>query len=62
MNRNFINPEKLPDWSGMFSQVVTVEKNGLQFIHVAGQVGVDADKSLIGSGNFGSRRNRRSSI
>jgi enamine deaminase RidA (YjgF/YER057c/UK114 family) len=53
MNRTFINPEKLPDWSGMFSQVVTVEKNGLKFIHVSGQVGVDASKSLVGSGNFG---------
>lgn len=36
MKRKYINPTTLPDWSGMFSQVVTVEHQGLLFIHLSG--------------------------
>ncbi len=36
----------------MFSQVVTTEKNGVKFVHISGQVGVDADKKLVGDGSL----------
>jgi enamine deaminase RidA (YjgF/YER057c/UK114 family) len=52
MKKKYINPTTLPDWSGMFSQVVTVEHQGLLFIHLSGQVGVDAHKNLTGNGSL----------
>lgn len=52
MKKKYINPTTLPDWSGMFSQVVTVEHQELLFIYLSGQVGVDANKDLAGSGDF----------
>jgi enamine deaminase RidA (YjgF/YER057c/UK114 family) len=52
MQKHFVNPESLPDWSTMFTQVVVVEHDGLKFLHVSGQVGVDQDKLLTGNGNF----------
>ncbi len=52
MQKHFYNPESLPDWSSMFTQVVVVEHNGLKFIRISGQVGVDRDKQLTGNGNF----------
>jgi enamine deaminase RidA (YjgF/YER057c/UK114 family) len=51
MKREHINPKALPDWSGMFSQVVITEQNGLKFVHISGQVGVDQDKNLVGDGS-----------
>lgn len=47
-----LNPRDLPDWSETFSQVVVVEHEGLQLVHVSGQVGVDAEKRLAGDGSF----------
>lgn len=52
MKRKHINPRTLPNWSGMFSQVVVTEKNGLRFIHISGQVGVGPDKNIIGRNNL----------
>ncbi|WP_373549779.1 RidA family protein [Haliscomenobacter sp.] len=52
MKHEYHNPQTLPDWSGMFSQVVVTEKNGLKFIHISGQVGVDQTKKLVGDGSF----------
>ncbi len=52
MQKQYINPEHLLDWSGMFTQVIVVERHGLKFIHISGQVGVDKHKKLKGSGSF----------
>jgi enamine deaminase RidA (YjgF/YER057c/UK114 family) len=52
MKRKFINPTSLPNWSSMFTQVVVTEKNGLNFIHISGQVGVDSTKKLVGNGSL----------
>lgn len=52
MKKKYINPTTLPDWSSMFSQVVTIEHEGLLFVHLSGQVGVNANKDLAGSGDL----------
>ena len=52
MKREHLNPQTLPDWSGMFSQVVVTEQNGLKFVHISGQVGVDQTKKLVGDGSL----------
>lgn len=52
MKHGYFNPPALPDWSGMFSQVVVTEKNGFKFVHISGQVGVDESKKLVGDGSF----------
>lgn len=52
MHRKHLNPPALPDWSSMFSQIVVTELNGLKFIHISGQVGVDQDKKLAGDGSL----------
>jgi enamine deaminase RidA (YjgF/YER057c/UK114 family) len=52
MKHEYFNPPALPDWSGMFSQVVVTEKNGLKLVHISGQVGVDETKKLVGDGSF----------
>ncbi|WP_373516035.1 RidA family protein [Persicitalea sp.] len=51
MKREHLNPETLPDWSGMFNQVVVTEKHGLRLIHISGQVGVDRAKKVVGEGS-----------
>ena len=52
MQRTFINPAGLPDWKEFFTQVVTVESHGVKTIYVSGQVGVDAQQNLVGTGDF----------
>ena len=52
MKRQYINPPTLPDWSGMFSQVVVTEYHGLRFVHISGQVGVDQTKKVTGNGSL----------
>ncbi len=52
MKHEHHNPKTLPDWSGMFSQLVVTEKNGLKFVHISGQVGVDETKKLVGDGSL----------
>lgn len=52
MEWNHLNPPDLPDWSSFFSQVVCVECQGVKQVFVAGQVGVDAQKRLVGDGGF----------
>lgn len=52
MKRGYINPKTLPDWSSMVTQVVVTEKNGLKFIHISGQVGVDPAKKVVGNGSI----------
>ncbi|MGD1894870.1 MAG: RidA family protein [Cyclobacteriaceae bacterium] len=52
MKREYSNPSALPDWSGMFTQIVTTEKQGLRLVHISGQVGVDQDKKIVGDGSL----------
>lgn len=52
MKKYYLNPTILPDWSTYFSQVAVVEKNGIKIIYVAGQVGVDNQKNLVGNGKL----------
>jgi enamine deaminase RidA (YjgF/YER057c/UK114 family) len=52
MNRKHLNTPTLPDWSSMFSQIVLTEQNGLNFIYISGQVGVDQDKKLAEDGSL----------
>lgn len=55
MQKTFINPAALPDWKDFFTQVVTVENQGVKTIYVSGQVGVDNQKNLVGTGDFSSQ-------
>ena len=52
MKKYYLNPATLPDWSNYFSQVAVIEKNGIKTIYVAGQVGVDRHKNLVGNGEL----------
>ena len=52
MKKYYLNPATLPDWSNYFSQVAVSEKNGIKTIYVAGQVGVDRHKNLVGNGEL----------
>ena len=52
MNKYYLTPASLPDWSNYFSQVAVIEKNGIKTIYVAGQVGVDRHKNLVGNGEL----------
>lgn len=52
MKKYYLTPASLPDWSTYFSQVSVVEKNGIKTIYVAGQVGVDNHKKLVGNGEL----------
>ena len=52
MKKYYLTPATLPDWSDYFSQVTVIEKNGLKFIYLAGQVGVDRQKNLVGNGEL----------
>ncbi len=52
MKKYYLTPATLPDWSNYFSQVAVVEKNGFKTIYLAGQVGVDHQKNLVGNGEL----------
>ncbi len=52
MNKYYLTPATLPDWSDYFSQVAVIEKNGIKTIYIAGQVGVDRHKNLVGNGEL----------
>jgi enamine deaminase RidA (YjgF/YER057c/UK114 family) len=52
MHKEFLNPHNLPDWRPAFSQVVIVKAGGVRTIYVAGQVSVDAERSLVGMGDL----------
>lgn len=52
MKKSYLTPATLPDWSTYFSQVAVVEKNGIKMIYLAGQVGVDNQKNLVGNGQL----------
>ncbi|MDY7012027.1 MAG: RidA family protein [Cyanobacteriota bacterium] len=52
MKKYYLTPATLPDWRTYFSQVAVVEKNGIKIIYLAGQVGVDNQKNLVGNGEL----------
>lgn len=52
LQKTFLNPENLPSWPDFFSNTVTVEKNDIKTIYLAGQVGIDENKNLVGEGDF----------
>jgi enamine deaminase RidA (YjgF/YER057c/UK114 family) len=58
VERNYLNPPDLPDWSSFFSQVVCVEGHGVKHVFISGQVGVDAQKQLAGDGGFEAQTER----
>ena len=43
------NPEGVFKSPGNYSQVVTVETLGVKFLYLAGQVGLDSNKELVGN-------------
>jgi enamine deaminase RidA (YjgF/YER057c/UK114 family) len=55
MDKEFLNPNDLPDWRPAFSQVVIVKAGGVRTIYVAGQVSVDAERKLVGAGDLKSQ-------
>ena len=52
LKKSYITPATLPDWSSYFSQIAVVEKHGMKMIYLAGQVGVDRQKNLVGNGTL----------
>jgi enamine deaminase RidA (YjgF/YER057c/UK114 family) len=52
LKKYYLTPATLPDWSTYFSQLAVVEKNGIKTIYLAGQVGVDNQKNLVGNGTL----------
>jgi enamine deaminase RidA (YjgF/YER057c/UK114 family) len=58
VERNYLNPADLPDWSSFFSQVICVEGHGARHVFISGQVGVDAQKRLAGDGGFEAQTER----
>jgi enamine deaminase RidA (YjgF/YER057c/UK114 family) len=52
MEKEFLNPPDLPNWSHAFSQVVIVKAGGVRTIYVSGQVSVDERRKLIGAGDL----------
>jgi enamine deaminase RidA (YjgF/YER057c/UK114 family) len=52
MEKEFLNPPDLPNWSHAFSQVVIVKAGGVRTIYVSGQVSVDERRELIGAGDL----------
>jgi len=52
MEKKFLNPDNLPDWRPVFSQVVVVKSRDAHTIYIAGQVAVDERRNLIGAGDL----------
>jgi enamine deaminase RidA (YjgF/YER057c/UK114 family) len=49
MEKEFINPQALPNWEQSFTQVVTVSPvEPTKTVYVSGQVAVDQEQNLIG--------------
>jgi enamine deaminase RidA (YjgF/YER057c/UK114 family) len=58
MNKEFLNPTELPNWEQVFSQIVIVTSGATKTIYIAGQVSVDSEKNLIGTGDLGMQATR----
>jgi enamine deaminase RidA (YjgF/YER057c/UK114 family) len=48
MNKEFINPDTLPNWEQTFSQIVIISGETFKTIYLSGQVSVDEHQNLIG--------------
>lgn len=53
MQKDFLNPEGLPDWRETFSQVVVVQADSMRTIYISGQVSVNADNKIVGHNDLG---------
>jgi enamine deaminase RidA (YjgF/YER057c/UK114 family) len=51
MKKKFLNPDSLPNWKHIFSQIVAVE-GATKMVFIAGQVSVDNQNNLIGEGDL----------
>ncbi len=52
MDREFINPDTLPNWEQTFSQIVIVSTDASKTVYLSGQVSVDEHQNLIGEGDL----------
>jgi len=53
MEKEFINPQALPNWEQSFTQVITVSPLGpAKTVYISGQVAVDQEQNLIGEGDL----------
>ena len=52
MNKEFINPDSLPNWEQTFSQIVTVSHETSKTVYLSGQVSVDENQNLIGESDL----------
>ena len=48
MEKQFINPLRLPKWEQAFSQIVTVKNDSTRTIYLSSQVSMDQHNTLIG--------------
>jgi len=55
MQKEFINPDALGDYSERFSQVVAVTAGGIKRIWVSGQVAIDKAGQLVGGEDHGAQ-------
>jgi len=53
MQKDFLNPEGLPNWGETFSQVVVVQTGSMRTIYISGQVSVNADNKIVGHNDLG---------
>ena len=52
MAKQYLNPDELPNWGQTFTQVV-ISHSPATTVYIAGQVAVDAKKTLIGGDDLG---------
>src|SRR2546421_12668297 len=52
MNKEFINPDSLPNWEQTFSQIVIVSNDTSKTVYLSWQVSVDENQNLIGEGDL----------
>jgi enamine deaminase RidA (YjgF/YER057c/UK114 family) len=53
MEKEFINPQALPNWEQSFTQVITISPTvPAKMVYISGQVAVDQDQNLIGDGDL----------
>ena len=52
MDKTYLNPDDLPNWSDSFSQIVVVDAGSMRTIYLSGQVAVDPAHNVVGEGNL----------
>lgn len=55
MEKEFINPDTLGDYSDRFSQAVAMTSGGVKRIWVSGQVAIDKEGKLVGGDDHGAQ-------